>query len=251
MPVFRAELAKKATESWNDSPLNPLWTQPEAALVGRIELAQGMVADRFAFCQIMPMNEFLTTAEALRDSGYRPVRFRPYVDGETVRVSAVWTRDGRNWRISSGLTADEVRDRDDRNRKEGFLPVDVAGYQTIEKAGKPADRHAALWVEKFADDDARMYVGTTADQQDEVQEEFKEAKLIPRTVHVVIGSEGRARYCGVWGRPARADITAQTLSRPARGGLRAEAGEPERPVAHRPGGQPWRASHNRSEKMRR
>ncbi len=34
-----------------------------------------------------------------------------------------------------------------------------------------------------------------------------EAKLIPRTLHATIGSEGRTRYCGVWGRPAGVAIT--------------------------------------------
>ena len=77
LPVFQAELAKKATFSWNDPPLDPSWTKPDAALVSRIESAQGMLAERFAFCQTMPLDEFLTTAEALRKSGYRPVRFRP------------------------------------------------------------------------------------------------------------------------------------------------------------------------------
>ncbi len=81
---------------------------------------------------------------------------------------------------------------------------------TTEKDGKPADRYAALWVEESGDDEARLYVGTTADEQDEVQEKFKEAKLIPRTQIAMIGSDGRARYCGVWGRPAGAAITGQT-----------------------------------------
>ena len=94
------------------------------------------------------------------------MRFRPYADGQVVRVAAVWTRDGRNWRISSGLTADEVRQQDERNKKDKFLPVDVAGYVTTDKDGKPADRYAALWVEKSGDDDARLYVGTTADEED-------------------------------------------------------------------------------------
>ncbi len=82
LPVFQAELAKRATYSWNDPPLNPSWTKPDAALVSRIESAQGILAERFAFCQTMPLDEFLTTAEALRKSGYRPVRFRPYADGQ-------------------------------------------------------------------------------------------------------------------------------------------------------------------------
>ncbi len=106
-----------------------------------------MLAERFAFCQTMPLDEFLATAEALRKSGYRPVRFRPYADGTVTRVAAVWTRDGRNWRLASGLTADEVRNQDEKNRTEKFLPVDVAGYVTTAD-GQPAERYAALWAEE-------------------------------------------------------------------------------------------------------
>ena len=237
LPVFQAELAKKTTYNWSDPPLDPTWTKPDAALVSRIEAAQGILKERFAFCQTMTLDEFLTTAEALRKSGYRPVRFRPYKDGQVVRVAAVWTRDGRNWRISSGVAAEEVRQEDDRNQKDRFLPVDVAGYVTTNKDGKPADRYAAVWVEKSGEDDARLYVGMTADEQDEVQEQLKEAKLIPRTLHAMIGADGRTRYCGVWGRPRRGRHHRSDVSRPVRGKLRAEPGGPERPVAHRCSGQ--------------
>jgi formylglycine-generating enzyme required for sulfatase activity/energy-coupling factor transporter ATP-binding protein EcfA2 len=210
LPLFQAELAKKPTYSWNDPPLDPFWTTPDSTLTGKIESAQGMLTGRFAFCQTMPLEEFLTTAEAIRPSGYRPTRFRPYLDGQVVRVVAVWTRDERNWRISSGLTVEEVRQQDERNKQEKFLPVDVAGYIAIEKDGKPADRFAALWVEKSGDDDARLYVGMTADEVTEVQDRLEEAKLIPRTQHAMIGAEGRTRYCGVWGRPPGAFITGLT-----------------------------------------
>src|SRR5262249_5386355 len=81
----------------------------------------------------------------------------------------------------------------------------------IEKSGQPADRHSALWVEKSGDDDARMYVGATADEQKEAQGQFEEAKLIPRTLHATSGVDGRTRYCGVWGRPSRAGIEGRTL----------------------------------------
>ena len=50
----------------------------------------------------------------------------------------------------------------------------------------------------------------TADEEGEVQDKLKEEKLIPRTLHAMIGSEGRTRYCGVWGRPPGAAITGQT-----------------------------------------
>ena len=91
----------------------------------------------------MPLDEFLTTAEALRPSGYRPVRFRPYADGPAVNVAAVWTRDGRKladrvglWRPRRSASSDE------RNRQEQFLPVDVAGYVATDRrpAGRPLRR---------------------------------------------------------------------------------------------------------------
>jgi formylglycine-generating enzyme required for sulfatase activity/tetratricopeptide (TPR) repeat protein len=210
LPVVRAELAKKATYSWNNSPLDPSWTKPDAALVSRIESAQGILAERSAFCQTMPLDEFLSTAETLRKSGYRPVRFRPYADQQAVRVAAIWARDGRNWRISSALTAEEVRQHDERNQKDMFFPVDVAGYVTTEKDGKPADGYSALWAEKSGDDDARLHVGMSADEETELQDRLIEAKLVPRTLNAMIGSEGRTRYCGVWRRPMGAAITGQT-----------------------------------------
>ena len=209
-PVFQGELAKKATYSWSDLPLNRSWTKPDSAPVSSIESAHGMLAERFAFCQTMPLADFLTTAEALRKSGYRPVRFRPYTDEKVVRVSAVWTRDSRPWRVSSGLTAEEVRQQDERNKKDKFLPVDVAGYMAIEKDSEPADRYAALWVEKSGDDDARLYVGMTADEEPQVQDKLNEAKLIPRTLHAINGADGCTRYCGVWGRPPAAAVTGRT-----------------------------------------
>ncbi len=268
LPVFRAELARKATYSWGDAPLDPSWVAPDAALVSRIESAQGIMTERFAFCQTMPLDEFETTAEALRKSRYRPVRLRPYADGQTVRVAAVWGRDGRSWRMSSGLTAEEIQLEAERNgvgrgspdpAREGdrrspssgasadsvrpavtgragsgdprptpaagrpatlrvpgdarpthLLPVDVAGYVATDKDGKPADRYAALWVEKSGDDDARLYVGASADEHDEAHEKLKEAKLIPRTQNTMIGADGRTRYCGVWGRPPEATVTGRT-----------------------------------------
>jgi eukaryotic-like serine/threonine-protein kinase len=148
LPIFQSELAKSAMHSWSDLPLHPSWTKPDAAVISRLESAQGIVAERFAFCQSMLLDEFLTAAEALRKTGYRPVRFRPFADGQMIRVAAIWTRDGRGWRITSGLTADAVRQEDDRNKKDKFLPVDVAGYLATDKDGKPADRFAAVWVEK-------------------------------------------------------------------------------------------------------
>jgi serine/threonine protein kinase/formylglycine-generating enzyme required for sulfatase activity len=210
LPLFQSELAKKTTYSWNDPSLDSSWTRPDATLVSLIESAQGILTERFAFCQTMPLGEFLTTVEALRKSGYRPLRFRPYADGEVIRVAAIWTRDGRSWRISSGIAAEEVRQQDERNKKDKFLPVDVAGYLATSKDGRPAERYAAVWVEKTGDDEARMFVGISADEGAEIHDKLKDEKLIPRTWQAMINVDGRQRNCGIWGRPPGAAITGQT-----------------------------------------
>ena len=185
LPLFQAEIARTRAPTWNDPPLDPSWGMPDAALKGKIETAQGMLTERFAFCQTMPLDEFVKIAEALRKSGYRPVRFRPYAEDRSLQVAAVWVRDGRNWRISSGLTADEVRQQDERNRQDKFLPVDVAGYVTTDTGGKPIDRHGALWVEKAADDDAGMYVGLSAVDHQAGQDRLKNAGMVPMTLQAM------------------------------------------------------------------
>lgn len=199
LPLLQAEISKKLTPTWNDLPLDPSWTKPETTLVSWIESAQGMLTERFAFCQTMPLDEFLTTTEGLRKSGYRPIRFRPFADGQVVKVAAVWTRDGRNWLVAPGLTDDEVQQYGEQYRIDKFIPVDVAGYVATDSDGNPTDRYAALWVKGAnPDDDARIYVGIIYDQKS-VQDRLKSKNLTPRTLHAMRGTDGRMRYSGVWG----------------------------------------------------
>ena len=204
MPLFQAEIAKKATYSWNDPPLDPSWAKPDATLVSRIESAQGILAERFAFCQTMPLDEFLTTAEGLRPSGYRPTRFRPYAEGKSLRVAAVWARDGRPWRLAHDQSTDEIRQTDERNRKEGYLPVEVAGYlATGGDEGKPTSRFAALWAQRTGpDDDARMVVASSAAELTKVQEQLKDAGLVPLTLHAWRQADDKLSYSGVWHKTA-------------------------------------------------
>jgi serine/threonine protein kinase/formylglycine-generating enzyme required for sulfatase activity/tetratricopeptide (TPR) repeat protein len=274
LPVFQAELAKRAAYSWNDPPIDPAWTKPDAALASQIEAAEGLLSERFAFCQTMPTDEFLTTVEALRKSGYRPVRFRPYVDGQLVLVAAVWVRDGRNCRIELRLAAAEVIAQDEKLRGSGaaaadaapvgrgspgpahssdlrshtraapggdgrpsvqfkagsgdprqtddqrqgqetlsqrrLIPVDIASYVMNDSDGKPRELYAALWAERAANDDARLYVGLTADKESELEDKLKDEKLVPRTIQAMVGAEGHTRYSSVWGRPPGAAITGRT-----------------------------------------
>jgi serine/threonine protein kinase/formylglycine-generating enzyme required for sulfatase activity/tetratricopeptide (TPR) repeat protein len=202
------EIGKEATYSWNDLPLDPSWANLSSDVVRRLESAHGLITERFGFCQTMPLDEFLTIAKTLHESGYSPTRFRPYGDGGTVLAAAVWTRDGRLWRIASGRTADEIRRQDQVNRKDKFLPVDVAGYVATDSANGPVDRYVALWLEG-PNDDARLYVGATADEEAEFEDRSRDQKQVPRSVHAFSGSDGHVRYSGVWGRPSAASITGQ------------------------------------------
>ena len=204
IPLFQAEISKKATYSWNDPPLDPSWTTPDSTLTGKIESAQGMLGDRFAFCQSMPLDEFVEFAEGLRPSGYRPTRFRPYAEGKTLRVAAVWTCDGRSWRMAHDQSADEFRQTDERYRKEGYLPVDVAGYLAVSgDEGKPSSRFAALWAQKTGpDDDARMVVASSVAELTKVQEQLKNAGLVPLTLHAWRQADDKLSYSGVWHKTA-------------------------------------------------
>ena len=204
LPLFQAEISKKPTYSWNGPPLDPSWTTPDSTLTGKIESAQGMLAERFAFCQTLPLDEFLTTAEGLRPSGYRPTRFRPYAEGKTLRVAAVWTRDGRPWRMAHDQSAENVRQADEQNRKAGFLPLDVAGYlATGGDEGKPTPRFATLWSQRTGpDDDARMVVASSVAKLTKVQEQLKNAGLVPLTLHAWRQADKKLSYSGVWHKTA-------------------------------------------------
>jgi serine/threonine protein kinase/formylglycine-generating enzyme required for sulfatase activity len=184
-----AELDKQPQFRWADPPLDPSWTAPDAGLVRQIEAAQGLIDERFALCQRMPLGDFLALAEALRPSGYRPVRVRPFAEGQLLRVAAVWHRDGRPWRLVHDLTAEEVLRQDEEQQKQHLRPVDVAGYF---KDG--ADRYAVVWVKTDATDEVRLYASVAeADHPP-----LSVGQLKPTVLHVLAPPLGPARYSGIW-----------------------------------------------------
>ena len=200
VPLLQAEIARKLVLSWDDPPLDPSWATPDAWLAGTIESAQGMLTERFAFCQATPLGEFAKVAVTLRRSGYRPTRCRPYADGKTLRVAAVWTRDRRSWRMAQDQTADEIRQLDNRHRNEGYLPVDFAGYPAAGgQEGKPTSRLAALWAERTGpDDDAQLVLASSATELTMLQDHTKKVGLVPLTLHAWQQVDGMSSYAGVW-----------------------------------------------------
>ena len=86
------------------------------------------------------------------------------------------------------------------NRRETFIPLDVAGYVAADGQGKPVDRHVAVWVERAGpDDQAWLYAGATPDDHETIRARLALEKLLPRP-QAALGADGRTRYSGVWGR---------------------------------------------------
>ena len=77
-----------------------------------------------------------------------------------MRVAAVWTRDGRDFRLAHAATSEELQQQDARLREEGFLPADVAGYHATTEDDSDAARYSALWIERTDEqDDSRLFAG--------------------------------------------------------------------------------------------
>jgi formylglycine-generating enzyme required for sulfatase activity/tRNA A-37 threonylcarbamoyl transferase component Bud32 len=138
VPVLRAELAAVATPVWDDPPADPLLKPVGPATRKQIESADGVLAERFAFVQTLPLESFLPLALTLRESGYRPVRVRPHTTPHGLLAAAVWHRDGTDWRGVVGVTAVALRAADEQHRAAGFEPVDVAAWADLRDGPRPA-----------------------------------------------------------------------------------------------------------------
>jgi formylglycine-generating enzyme required for sulfatase activity len=201
LPLLTREVQRVAAPPWNDPPLPKTWPTIAPAVQKQIEEASGLLAERFAFVQTLPLDRFASLAEVLRRSGYRPVRLRPYRAGKMMmQVAAVWTRDGRDWRLLQDISAEKVRHQDAELRKAGFQGVDVCGW--LQPAEAPTEVYAALWVRAAADkQEARLYVGVhEARHAQDGWQPLKQAGLEPLTMHAFRGTDGTRRFSSAWRR---------------------------------------------------
>jgi serine/threonine protein kinase/formylglycine-generating enzyme required for sulfatase activity len=198
--LMEQELSRTVSSAWKDAPLDPTWATPEPALVEKVEKAQGLVAERFALCQAMPQDQFVAVAERLRRSGYRPLRLRPYRLGHALHVAAVWIRDGRDWRMAYGVSADEIRKQDMEWRAKGYWPFDVAGFlrKTADKG--QVESYSALWSKPDPGvEDAQLLVGVPgAAEHKAAWQPLQKRGYVPWTCHVVLGIGDQPHHCSVW-----------------------------------------------------
>ena len=108
-----------------------------------------------------------------------------------------------------GRNPEQVRRLDEANRRENFLPVDIAGYLTTDLNGTPAIRYAVVWAQASGGDDARLYIEVKAVELTDAHRSLDEAKLIARSLQVLRAPDGQPRYSGIWGKPSWAGVSAQ------------------------------------------
>jgi formylglycine-generating enzyme required for sulfatase activity len=199
------ELDRSLAPDWRAPPPDAAWATPDATLVQKLEAAHGLLEKRFALCQTMPLDQFLGVADGLRPCGYRPVCFRPYAVGDAVRVAAIWTRDGRPYRLLADVPAAEIDKQDVLLRQSGYWPLDVAGYRTDASKLGPRERYAALWViPEIPVSEAKLYVGASADTVHQAAlQKLPGDGFFPMTQMVLEGDD-YPMYCAVWWKRRRA-----------------------------------------------
>lgn len=214
-PVLAAEIDRQLQPKWTDPPLDWSWKQPDPALVQKIEAAHGLLSERLAFCQTMPLEEFLTVANELRLSGYRPSRFRPFaLDGEgrkatgPMLVAALWTRDGQEWQVAHSLSAAAITRRDAELRKQSFQAVDVASYVS---GGKEC--FAALWLQATADTaPVRLEVGLDENQLRAREATLRKEGYRRAVCSLLVGADGMTHAAALWTKvPGEAEPGADTF----------------------------------------
>jgi serine/threonine protein kinase/formylglycine-generating enzyme required for sulfatase activity len=178
--------------NWDDPPLDPSWPQPDAETLRQIEAANGLVDERFAFCQTMPLDDFEGAAERLRRSGYRPTRFRPFPMDRGILVAAVWTRDASDWRLVRGLTADQVRERQVAWQADDFALVDLAGYLDGEF------RFAVLAVHDSDVTEVDPVIGATDSRWKEEFDSRNQRGSLLSTVQVALDATNEYRHSQIW-----------------------------------------------------
>ncbi len=197
--MLDSEINRTAQATWDSPTVAQSWAQPSAAVTELIEQAGGMLAGNFAFVQSLTFESFAAVSDELGESGYRPIRLRPYGHLGQLFASVLWTRDGRDWRFVVADTPDILHQRDKSMRNEGFTAVDIGGYLEHTSDETSADRFFGVWVRQAPDDlDTQIYVGVTLPERKLAEDNLKTAGYRAyQSRQGFRAANGQPRYCGI------------------------------------------------------
>ena len=175
------------------------WKDLDGATTREMENSQGFVEERFALCQALPLERFPEISGRLGDSGYRPIRFRPYAAGGRLLAAAVWTRDGLDSITKHDLDAQELKKEIQRNK--GFALVDLACY-VIRGTRGDEDRYAATWKRSNEEHPRfEMFEAIPVSALPKKIREFKELNkqsLACSSLHGAVRADGRVCFCAIF-----------------------------------------------------
>ncbi len=192
------ELEKVVEPHWTEVPPDPAWQEVPARIERAIEVSAGMVTEQFAFCQDMPHTKFRDIVEELGSCGYRPTRIRPYLDGRSLLVAAVWARDGQHWRWLGEADAELLRSRDAELRREGYVPIDVS--VACSRKGSPP-RYTAVWEQAdVGETQVRLIAGCLGEQEQQAHAALVEEKFNCQIASSVFDDKGQPHGCSLWAR---------------------------------------------------
>ena len=174
----------------------PLWEAPEPSTVRRIEKAAGRVATSFAFCQSLPIEKFSEVAESLRSAQYQPFRIRPYVDGQSVKLAAIWHRRKRDWKVELNLSPSDFVARNSTLSKLGLNPIDLSGYRDPASGEK---RFAAIWIPQTSGEaDTKVILDCELEDYRSEFRRLSEQGFSPNIQTAFIDGFGQNRISSLW-----------------------------------------------------
>jgi formylglycine-generating enzyme required for sulfatase activity len=205
-------LAEELKINWQDAPLDLAWDTPDPSIGKRIEAAHGLITERFALCQTLPLHEFQEISRQLEPSGYRPEQIRPYTVVSNRQVAAVWSRDGLPWDWKAGA-ADEIRNYDRELRGSGYQPTDVTGFTVSAEGDTTLPQFAALWVKtEESSMPRRLLVGIPSEDIDAAIESLQNEGYKQRLRYSVLPRDGAQRLvCALL---AESEVTQEVYSQP-------------------------------------
>ena len=206
-------LNKRLTPNWKDPLLEDSWTEPSSAVHAQVQSAHGLIHERFAFCQDMPLQQFLAVVESLRASGYRPTRVRPYVNlyadsgdykvkspelDQEVRIAAIWTRDSKRWQLQVKLSKSGFLALDTTVKENHLQLTDIARLPT--EVPSRGSQYVALWSESALRDEERRAIVDVNEEElwTAIAELAEQGFLSQCTISVWTDVDGRRLYSGVW-----------------------------------------------------
>jgi formylglycine-generating enzyme required for sulfatase activity len=149
-------LKTEPSVDWQDIPLDPSWKAVSEDVRKSIEQAHGMIAERFAMVQDMPLEQFLSVAEELRQSGYRPTRVRPWIlenqESPQTLIASIFYRDGGAWKIDAGLKKSDIPAGSDYAEKDALVLDDIS---TLPLSSSLSPEFIALWSAPLSTNDKR------------------------------------------------------------------------------------------------